>query len=117
MTAPALIDDLVGDWLALNSPPGDRWSKLNDAAREDPEAAWCAILNLLERDLTDEQISLLAAGPLEDLLSEHGAAFIDRVEQEVSANKRFDHLLGGVWRLTMIDDVWNRVQKARSAVW
>ena len=64
-----------------------------------------------------EAFSLLAAGPLEDLLSEHGPVFIDRLEQEATASKRFDHLLGGVWRLSMTDDVWNRVQKARSAVW
>lgn len=116
--SPGTTDELVADWLALNSPhPGEDWSKLNDASWHDPEAAWCAILKLITHKLTDEQLSLLAAGPLEDLLSEHGSSFIDRVEQEVTANKRFDYLLGGVWRLSMTDDVWNRVQKARSAVW
>ena len=119
MTASsAIVEELLAEWLQLNSPEaGDQWSKLSEAVRKDPEAAWCAILKLIQCDLTEEQLGLLAAGPLEDLLSEHGHTFIDRVEGEAATNRRFDNLLGGVWRLTMTDDVWNRVQKARSAVW
>ena len=35
------------------------------------------------------------------LLSHHGTAFINRVEQEAQLNSRLNYLLGGVWRSDM----------------
>jgi len=37
---------------------------------------------------------VLAASPLEDLVSEHGPGFIDRVEQRALENRKFRPLLG-----------------------
>jgi hypothetical protein len=54
----------------------------------------------------------LAAGPLEDLLDEHGFEFIDRVETLVQANPKFRLLLGGVWRSGIDQAVWDRIQAA-----
>ena len=88
-----------------------------DAAQDMPEEIWSAILKILEHELTDEQIALLAAGPMEDLLAQHGVQFIERVEAEAKRNPRFNHLLGGVWRSSMTEDVWGRVQRARKEVW
>src|SRR5262245_31590478 len=48
----------------------------------------------MERELSEDQTALLAAGPLENLMVEHGAIFIDRVEEKAKASKRFNHLLG-----------------------
>jgi hypothetical protein len=48
---------------------------------------------------------------VEDLLSQHGPSFIDRVEHEARSNPKFAYLLGGVWRLEITDEVWQRVQK------
>ncbi len=90
---------------------------LFDECLDEPEIAWLAILKILEQDLSDEQIALLAAGPMEDLLSHHGSDFIERVETEARRNSKFNDLLGGVWKLYMTEDVWRRVQKARSSVW
>jgi len=56
---------------------------------------------------------MLAAGPLEDLLSSFGPDYIDRVETLARDDGRFKLLLGGVWRLGMTDDVWGRMQAAR----
>jgi len=88
-----------------------------DAVDDVPESVWSAILKILEHDLTEEQIALLAAGPMEDLLAAHGIQFIERVEREAEQNPRFNHLLGGVWRSSMTEDVWGRVQRARKEVW
>lgn len=88
-----------------------------DACTEQPEVAWSATLRLLHRDLTEDQLALLAAGPLETLLAYHGEAFIERVEREALKNPRFNHLLGGVWRNDIPADIWQRVQKARKEVW
>jgi hypothetical protein len=88
-----------------------------DAVHDSPEVAWPAILEILSRGVTDEQLSLLAAGPLEDLLASHGAQFIERVEEEARRSPSFNRLLGGVWQNQMSQEIWSRVQKARRDVW
>lgn len=82
-----------------------------DDAREDPERAWKFILLALESPICAPRLGVLAAGPLEDLLSHHGASFIERVEVEAKTNPKFAHLLGGVWQFQMTDEVWGRVQQ------
>ena len=104
------VNDNVAAWL------GGEYTMF-DACTEEPETAWLAILKILCHDLTEEQIPLLAAGPLETLLSWHGMDFIDRIEDEARRNPRFNHLLGGVWQCDMPKELWERVQKARSKVW
>src|SRR5438105_781409 len=84
-----------------------------DAVVNVPESVWSAILKILEHDLTGDQIALLAAGPMEDLLAQHGPQFIERVEREAEQNPRSNRLLGGVWRSHMLEEIWGRVQRAR----
>jgi hypothetical protein len=115
-------DDLVFAYLlawAGEGGPSHGWAspELDDIVRDDPERAWGIILRLSEQAPDEEFKAILAAGPVEDLLSQHGPSFIDRVEQRAVADAKFNHLLGGVWRLGMTDDVWARVQVARSNVW
>ena len=88
------------------------WSveQLWELSRNDPETAFDVILSILQADDTFPIVAVLSAGPLEDLLAHHGPAFIDRIEDEASRNPRFRHLLGGVWKNSMTDEVWNRVQ-------
>jgi hypothetical protein len=78
---------------------------------------WRFILAAYPRDLPPKAVAVLAAGPLEELLSDHGPAYIEAVESLARKDPRFNHLLGGVWRLSMPDDVWARVQAARREVW
>jgi hypothetical protein len=54
---------------------------------------------------------------MEDLLSEHGAEIIERVEVEARRNPSFNLLLGGVWQGGMSKEVWARVQSARLRTW
>jgi hypothetical protein len=88
-----------------------------DVVHDSPEVAWSAILRILERELTMEQISLLAAGPLESLLVMHSSQFIDWVEREAKRNQRFNHLLGGAWQSNMSQEIWQRVQAVRKETW
>ena len=88
-----------------------------DPLTEEPELAWQAINEIIMRDLTEDQMALLAGGPLETLLSLHGGAFIDRVEGEAKRNQRFNHLLGGIWRHEMPKEIWERIERARKEVW
>ncbi|MEO8242953.1 MAG: DUF6869 domain-containing protein [bacterium] len=53
---------------------------------------WCL------RDLTGpHQASVVAAGPLEDLIALHGGAVIDRIEALARQSDRYRYLLSGVW--------------------
>jgi hypothetical protein len=88
-----------------------------DAVHDSPEVAWVAILRILERELNDEQRSLLAAGPLEDLIAMHGSQFIERVEHEARQNPRFNYLLGGIWQNQAAPEIWQRVLRVRKEVW
>jgi hypothetical protein len=115
------IDYLMTCWLAAQSSDSqvkeeNRWAFMEpvDEARDNPERAWECIL-FVEQDprFPNEALGVMAAGALEDLLSYHGPAFIDRVEQQAKTSRRFAWMLGGVWRSTMSDEIWSRVQ----AVW
>ncbi|MCU0784544.1 MAG: hypothetical protein MUF81_10990 [Verrucomicrobia bacterium] len=106
------VSELVEAWYA-----GISEGAMYDASTEEPDIAWQAILEILKRELTDDQRAFLAAGLMEDLLVWHGAAFIIRVEEEAKVNPRFNHLLGGVWRREMPKEIWERIEHARKEVW
>ncbi len=79
----------------------------------EPERALRLILQILQRDHASEVIAILAAGPLEDLLSGHGPKMIDAIEEEARQNPKFAFLLGGVWPSDIDSDVWRRVELVR----
>lgn len=89
----------------------------NGATRNAPESAWCAIVELSRQPLTQDEIAVLAAGPLEDLLAYHGRDFIDRIEKEARVYGSFRHLLGGVWPSSIEEEVWRRVEAIRGPAW
>jgi hypothetical protein len=80
---------------------------------EDPEDLWRLILEIHRRDHSNKTQEVLSAGNLENLLDKYGDAFIERVEAEARADPLFASLLGGVWKSSMGEAIWNRVQ----AVW
>jgi hypothetical protein len=79
----------------------------------DPESVWAAILHLMQRDLSEDQISWLAAGPIESLLAWHGERFIERVEAEARHSPAFVSVLRGVWRQDVPQELWQRIELAR----
>jgi Family of unknown function (DUF6869) len=84
--------------------------KTIDLALESPEELWDIILEILKRDPPTEVIEVLAAGPLEDYIAKLGERVIVKVEAQAAADPKFRNLLGGVWRNSMSDEVWKRVQ-------
>jgi hypothetical protein len=109
------VDELVSKWLS-----GEDISMANAiiSPLADPETAWQAVLRITQQDLSREQMAVLAAGPIESLLSWHGARFIARIEAEAQRSSAFAHILGGVWRQDMPDEIWQRVESARNGkVW
>lgn len=83
----------------------------------EPELLWSFILAVHARDINGESFAHLAAGPVEDLLSDFGDDYIERVEALAASDARFKYLLGGVWQSTMSDELWRRLQLARSGAW
>jgi hypothetical protein len=80
------------------------------------EDLWRLILAIHSLDQSTEVMQILSAGPIEDLLGkseEGGKKFISRVEDKAKSDPSFAKVLGGVWKSTMSDEVWARLQ----AVW
>ena len=66
---------------------------------------------------SDHLIANLAAGPLETLISRHGAELINLIEAEARENKKFHNLLGGVWRNDIPEDIWVRIDSINKSKW
>lgn len=77
-----------------------------DLREDDPDGMIDLILEILKIEANPVLLSLLAAGPLEDVIS---AGTIDRIEREARVNERFRDLLGGVWYYRAPDDVKTRL--------
>jgi hypothetical protein len=80
------VETLVRAWVRLQ----ENWwahGALDEAAENDPELAWSVISRVLADSPTHDLVEATAAGPLEGLLREHGAAFIDRVEAAALSNE------------------------------
>lgn len=109
MAAPLPLPQLLDEWLRwaewTTSEPRDEaraaeligWHQFDWAVQDYPELAWQAIVTALQQPRMDAHVGLLAAGPLEDLLSRHGPAFIYRVEARARVDSKFAWVLGGVW--------------------
>lgn len=121
------IETIVVAWIAMhssetgtveyerNSWAGDRL--LDWAIEGDSKRLWEFVQSAYKRELPDNVLAVLAAGPMEDLLAHHGPEYIGRVEDLARTDPKFNFLLGGVWKNTMTDDVWRRVQAIRNEVW
>jgi hypothetical protein len=116
------LEKVVPAWIELqktadDSPHYDElfWSveMLYNLVAGHPELAFAAILSILKADQSNTTYENLSAGPLENLLSSHGQAVIDRIEKEAATNPNFRRLLGGVWKNGIDDAIWQRVQGCR----
>lgn len=79
------------------------------------EALWRFVLKVLERQPSEWALGMLAAGPIEDLVSECGRIFIDRIETRARRDPLFREALHGVWQSTTPDALWARIVRARGA--
>ena len=81
-----------------------------------PEIQWRFILIAVSQSQSDDELSHIAAGPIEYLLSWHGESYIDVIESEAASNPKFARALTGVWQHMMRDEVWSRVQWLQKGV-
>ena len=87
---------------------------LADLARAAPDLCVDVILAALPLCQGPDDIALVAAGPLEDVIATHGAAIIDRIEAAAPQSARLRLALSGVWPQGSAGTaLWQRVQAAR----
>ena len=80
---------------------------------EEPERAWLRIRRLVDKAETEVALQCVAAGPLEDLLCDHGPQFIVRVESAAQEQQQFKRALAIVWgHNRMVVQVRERISDA-----
>ncbi len=113
------IENIAKAWVEMwsfeiDDPKRDDFEWVDDIEYQfvymEPEKALDLVSAILKLKPNNETIEVLAAGPLEEVLAQHGPLIIDRVEKEASLSLSFAKLLGGVWKNAMTPDVWARVQ-------
>jgi hypothetical protein len=115
---PPEWETLADSWIALQKAPKPErealfWAHeaLDALVDREPETAWQVIDLIWRRNQSDKILADLAAGPVEDLLVRHGPAFIDRIYLTARREPVFRKLLGGVWRNTITEPVWQRLKQ------
>ncbi len=97
---------LVSAWIAAqnaqeNSSEREKnyWaiSKLFHLTIDDPETSWDVIIQIHNSKISESVRGSLAAGPLEDLLVDHGQAYIGQVRNLAKQDQLFKQTLKGVW--------------------
>ena len=106
---------LARAWLRSESGEAPPWVFVwvMDLCRDHPEEAWPLVMALVSAARGNEELALVAAGPLEALLANHGESLIQRVEAEAGRNPWFRRALAGVWRSSTKEVVWERLVRAR----
>jgi hypothetical protein len=68
---------------------------------DEPEDCWRFIEIACGLSLTADQLGLLGAGILEDLMDDHGAEFLDRVEASAKESAAMQAVVDAVWTMSM----------------
>ena len=68
-----------------------------------------------ERANSEDVAGHLSVGPVEDLMSQFGEAYIQRIEELARRDGSFKRMLRGTWQDRMSDDLWSRFQQVRSS--
>jgi hypothetical protein len=93
------------------------WQCLDEMVHTQPDAALEVIVLCIDRAMTVDELSFIAADSLEQLIADHGDRVITAIEHQAKLSVRFRCALTGVWPQGRGDgegDVWNRVLVARS---
>jgi len=110
---------LAQDWVSTfaidpeGPPDTNPFQVFGAIVRAEPLYAWELIREVVRLDPAKRSWDILAAGPLEDLLSQHGVAIIDYITDDIKQDSSLQELLRGVRQFDTGDDVWKRVEALR----
>ena len=114
-------EELVDGWVALQyahqagNATRDHINvgrALGRLAYEEPLQCLGVIVEIIRKDSSDLVLSNVAAGPLENVIAEHGSVVIDEVERIALDNPAFREALALVWPRDTPADIWGRVEKS-----
>ena len=97
------LEQLAAGWAAMQLADGEYGEAeiaiicAVEELTERPKELWRFVQLALPLCAAEPARGMLAAGPLEDLIQEHGAGFIDRIERLAQTDPAFASLLSGVW--------------------
>ena len=109
-------------WIAeLNGRPADDGEDIGQKVvlmnfTASPAQQWVFLQAAMAAVKSEDDLSAIAAGPLEHLLAKHGDEYIGVIESQARLSRHFALAVAGVWRNTMSDDVWLRVQNIQKTV-
>jgi hypothetical protein len=105
----ALIQGVIAS--TTHESESNHWSYgvMRELISDAPEIAWPVLLEIIDR-APEEALGYVAAGPLEDLIGEHGFEIIDAIETEAGRNPRLRKTLVGVWQGLTVESIWTRIQ-------
>ncbi|MEP3280284.1 MAG: DUF6869 domain-containing protein [Stappiaceae bacterium] len=111
-------EEISGESVEIEEPT-DREMQSSDCIDEmisnNPEASLLFLYAALSQCQSALDISVLAAGPLENLLQAHGPAVIDNLEKKAGSSEKMRYFLSGTWGKDRIDpDIWRRLTEAVS---
>ena len=119
-----IAEEWIRAWSGTKPPavgPGVSESCLDwELPREDPVLCLESIikvLGLIGGSSPNRLLSVLAAGPLEDLLAENGHVVVEQVEVLARRSPEFRLLLNGVWDSTINPGVLSKLAKYRNQRW
>ncbi|MGQ0563603.1 MAG: DUF6869 domain-containing protein [Gemmobacter sp.] len=118
------VASVASAYLANNCTPedGHRDSELDwsfsciwSLGLQHPEITLDVVIECLRQATTIDEVGMIAAGPLEQVISMHGQQVIERIEMLAQSSSRFRFALSGVWSQGQDEsEVWRRVLGARA---
>lgn len=75
------------------------WQCLEELVDRDPASALDCVVKCIAQCSDPHVLSCIAAGPLEDLIADHGPQVIGQIEELARRQPRFRYDLTGVWPL------------------
>jgi len=74
------------------------------------EERWETVVDMVQLAPNERCLGDIAAGPLESLLVRYGDETFELLRQEVARNSKFARTLKRVWKCTMTDEFWSKLQ-------
>ncbi|GKY87820.1 DUF6869 domain-containing protein [Sinisalibacter aestuarii] len=103
-----------GETVPEGHPDAWTYALFDDLTRAHPALALAALRATLAACASPEDVAMVAAGPLEDLIAENGAAVIGEIEALAASAPRFAYALTGVWQRETPPLLWARIEAARA---
>ena len=104
------VSKIAAAWLASHQ---NLWAhhELGRLCEEEPIRAWRVIEAMIESTDDVDTLKHLGVGPVEDLVSEHGAEVIESIERSAQACPGVIVCLSAMAKSTTDEAVWARVQR------